>query len=168
LFFHDVAVETSEIGTDAEKQKLSKLSAAILQQKESGVDDIQRLRKLLDLSADFKGCKDDAAIRTKLGLFRWMHTDGHCVWIGGDEEAKQRAKDLNYSEPAIGPTIPANLPSVASSAAPAPPIPPAEQAAQEIVSDTLRTVTTDLGQLDDEVRAVRKSLSTMIPGYTHE
>lgn len=151
-------METSEIGTDAEKQKLSKLSAAILQQTESGVDDIQRLRKLFDLSADFKGCKDDAYIRTKLGLFRWMHIDGHCVWIGGDKEAKQRATELNYSEPTIGRTIPADPPGGASSTVP--PVPPA--------ADTLRAVTTGLGQLGDEMRAVRKSLSTLIPGYTHE
>jgi hypothetical protein len=66
-----------------------------LRQKKIGVDNIQRLRKLLDMSSAFKG-KDNAACCAKLQLFKWIHKDGHCVYIGNDDEATELAKALDY------------------------------------------------------------------------
>jgi hypothetical protein len=109
LTFHEDAVERDDIGTEAEKTKLAKQERVTKQLKERGVDNIQLLRKLLKLSSDYKVMNehgDFTGICAKLGLFKWIHPDGHCVWIGGDDEARQLAKKQNYIPPGISAVMP--------------------------------------------------------------
>jgi hypothetical protein len=105
-------VEADDVGKEAEQRKLGKLEKTINEQKESGVDNIRTLRKLLDMNSDYKG-KDDTFITGKLGLFRWNHSkDGNCVWIGSDKEATERAKKLGFAPPVTGLSLAAQTQSV--------------------------------------------------------